>query len=72
MKAITNEIMESLHSYEDKAKKKELNHTDLEMVKHLCETLFAIDEVKETWEHHSKEMGHEKVHTPPAPATKVY
>ena len=59
MKAIRNEIIEELEELEKKAQSKKLEHKDLEMIKHLCETLFALDEVKEHWHEHHTEKWHE-------------
>ena len=55
MKAIKNEIIDELMQYEKLAKDKELSHEDLEMVKDLCETLYAVEEIKEIWESHYNE-----------------
>lgn len=71
MKAIKSEIIEELEMYEKKAEGKQLHHTDLSIIKNLCETLFALDEVKEMWEHKDMEhRRHEDVHNPAG--QKVY
>ena len=55
MKAIKHEILEELETYENKAKSKELDHEDVDTIKDLCETLYALDEIEEIWKKHKQE-----------------
>ena len=75
MKAIKHEIIEELGMYEEKAIEGKLDHEDVDYIKDLCETLYALDKVSEMWHSHKK-MSDEYVHHPTAEKTnntgKVY